>query len=79
MSKKEFKFKIKMPRLLPAANEKEQIFHIHAEYPHYVYSFMLKPTELISEEDQARLAMAELKVRLIQDISNAEFEMDTEL
>lgn len=73
---KEFKFLIKMPRLLPAENAKEQIFHVYAEYPHYMYAVKLKTKEEFAEVDQFKLAVAELKVRLIQDISNAKFEMD---
>ncbi len=71
-----FKFKIKRPRRLIDSAREEQIFHIYAEYPHYMYSVILKPEEKMASLDQHRLAIAELKLRLIQEISNAEFEVD---
>ncbi len=73
---KEFIFRIKMPLRHPENDRSSQYFQIVAAYPHYVYSVILKPDERMAEIDQQRLAIAELKVRLIADIAKAEFELE---
>ncbi len=72
----EFKFKIEWPQRAVASDERYQLFKIYAAYPHFVYSVIIKPSERISEADQKRLAISELKVKLIQQIANAEFTQE---
>jgi len=75
---KEFKFIVKMPWRAPECDTRTQVFAIYASYPTMVYSVLLKPNDRMAELDQERLAISELKVRLIQDIANAEFEREKE-
>lgn len=70
---KEFSFQINMPRRELDVDSSYQDFKILAEYPHYVYSVRLKPNEPMAEAEQIKLAISELKIRLIKDIACAEF------
>ncbi len=72
----EFKFKIEWPMRNVASEGSYQLFKIYAAYPNFVYSVLVKPNDRISDEDQKRLAIAELKVKLIQQIANAEFTQE---
>lgn len=72
MSDKTFVFVLEKPSLEPDADLKRQIVHVHAQYPHFAYSIMLSPHENISTAEQLRLALLELKMKLMQEILNAE-------
>jgi len=74
----EFKFIVKAPLLNSSSNGHEQRCAIVAQYHSVYYSIEINPNSNLSTEDQIRLAIAELKVRLIQDISTAEFEVEKE-
>lgn len=74
----EFKFIVRLPRKLIDRDGSEQLFMIYTESPHYVYSVMLKKNASITTEEQYDLAVSKLKLKLIKDISNAEFELSKE-
>lgn len=75
---KEFKFVIRWTVRDIYNNRSIQTFQISAQFPHFVYSIPIEPGDKMADQDQQRLAIAELKVRLIQGIANARFELETE-
>ncbi len=70
-----FKFRIHMPKKEVASSNSVQHFDVVTTFPHYVWHNLLRSNERFSTPEQIRLAVAELKVRIIQEISNAEFEI----
>jgi hypothetical protein len=73
--KDQFKFIIEKPLRKIDADGKRINVHIHAKYPHLVYPIDVDFwSDIAGHEDRIRLAIAELKVQLIQEISSAEFE-----
>ena len=70
----EFKFIIETPKLDPSKDESYQLFKIYAKYPMYVYSCPVNKYSSMTRDEHLRLAISELKVKLIADISSAEFE-----
>lgn len=73
---KEFKFVISRPLREPGADHSYQYFQIFAAYPTFVYYVALKSGETMTEHEQERLAISELKMRLIKDIVDAKFERE---
>ncbi len=76
MSTKPFKFVISGVRRNTSNDGGYQMGSIYASYPTFVYHIETVPGINLSTDEQVRLAVSELKVRLIQEISNAEFEYE---
>jgi hypothetical protein len=55
-----------------------QRIHIHAKYPHYIYSIDIEPEVIMAEKSLIDLAIAQLKIKAIQEIANATFEYSKE-
>lgn len=69
---KTFKFQVewhKDPVMGPC-----QMYRIFAQYPTFVYAISASQMRGMSPYEQQRFAIAELKVKLIQEIANATFE-----
>jgi hypothetical protein len=74
--KKEFKFVVEHPKDNVDGSGAMQIVKIMAEYPIYAYACPVGKYNSMSKDEHIRLAIAELKVRLIADISTAEFTFE---
>lgn len=74
----EFKFIIYTPKFELDSDEKTVTFAIHATYPTVLYKVSIPKEKKVLDDEYRRLAIAELKIKLIKDISNAEFELETE-
>lgn len=73
MSEKTFKFQMHWPKRSLDCDEVIQVFTIVAQYPQFAYSIKLDPESSMSDEAHRRLAVSELKVRLIEEIARGEF------
>lgn len=73
MNKSEFIFEIRMPKQEIDNDSYTQICHVYTRAPHCVYPIELFKKSQFSTKEQQRLAILELKMKLIAEISNAEF------
>lgn len=75
MKPKSFKFIIEKPKRSLSEDVANQYVHIMASFPHVYYPIKLEKDVYHPTEDwQIDAAIAALKVKLIQEIANAEFE-----
>jgi hypothetical protein len=78
MTEKPFEFIIRRPIREIDSDKSRQIISICAKYPTFVYACLIDPWEKMAEQSQIKLAVSELKVNLIREISNAEFKFEEE-
>lgn len=69
-----FKFRINAPKKQVYNKDWFQICEISTKIPSIYYAVPFSPIDGVTREELIRLAIAELKVRMIQEIANAEFE-----
>lgn len=71
-------FTIEVPRRDPDGDRQTQVFHICAVYPTIMYANVLNSGSSFSTEQQVKLAVLELKTKLIAEIAAAEFTVKYE-
>jgi hypothetical protein len=73
-----FKFIVKNLRDYASDNMNIR-YAIYGAYPTVVYQYTVNPRSSLNPYQQKALAVAELKIKLIQEIANAEFEISDDL
>lgn len=66
--KTDFKFTVEI-------RDDSNFFHCRAKYPQYVYAMKKLDFDGLGTREQVNLVLSQLKLKLCQDILNADFEL----